>query len=96
MRQIPPIPLHRPQRRELTAEVGMFELEDVLRAAQILQAMHAQITQRRLRREPILNQTRRRLRQHHLAAMSRRHQPRRTIQRRTEVIPGPLLGRPRM
>jgi hypothetical protein len=49
----------RPQRRELSLQAGRGQLEDPLRAAQVLQPVEAQISQRCARRQPVPYQHRR-------------------------------------
>ncbi len=71
--------IHRPQRREHP----VAHLEHLLRRRQIPEPMLSQAPQRRT----IPDKRRRRLRAHHLPAMSHGHQPRRPIHRRTEIVP---------
>ena len=66
-----------------------LQLEDPLRAAQVLQPVDAQIGQRRARRQPVPHQHRRRLRHQHLPPVGRPRPP-----GRPGAPPGPPGRRP--
>ena len=65
----------RAQRRELGPQARRVQLEDLLRAPQVLQPVHAQIRQRRARRQRVADQRGRRLRHQHLAPVRDRGHP---------------------
>ena len=65
----------RPQRREPRLQARRLQLEDPLRAAQVLQPVAAQIGQRRARRQPVPHQRSRRLRRQHLPPVRGRGHP---------------------
>ena len=65
----------RAQRREPRGQARRLQLEDPLRAAQVLQPVDAQIGQRRARRQPVPHQHRRRLRHQHLPPVGDRGHP---------------------
>ena len=67
--------IQRPQRRESRLQARRVQLEDPLRAAQVLQPVHPQIGQRRARRQPAADQRGRRLRDQHLTPVGRRGHP---------------------
>ena len=61
--------VQRAQRRELSWQARRLQLEDLLRAAQVLQPVHTEIPQRRAGRKRVAHQRRRRLREQDLTAV---------------------------
>ena len=80
------------QRREARRQVGVDELEEVLRATEVLQAMLAEVEQAGARRQPLAGKCPGRRRQEDLAAVPGGHDPGGPVDRRTEEVAGPLLG----
>jgi hypothetical protein len=82
----------RAQGGKLVSQRRMHDLEYALGTRQIAQADGAQVLQRDGGRKPLGEQYRERLRGQHLAAVSRRHDPRRAVQYAPEEIVVPPLG----
>ena len=86
------VPRHRvqgPQGRELDSQALGADLEDPVHPREVAQGMPAQIDQN----DVVGHQLRRGRRDQDLAAVPGRHHPGRPVQRRTEVVLSPQLGR---
>src|SRR5215213_3190068 len=74
----------------------MDELEDPLRLQQVPESLLAEVAKRDFAREAVARQLNRHGRQENLAPVPRRHDPRGTVDRRTEIVPRALLRASRM
>src|SRR4051812_34167806 len=82
-----------PERREGRGKIGDVELEDMLGADQVLEAVLSAIDERRSSGQGIPDKLRGRLRQQYLSAVTGAQQPRHPVERRPEVVAVALLGR---
>ena len=78
--------VERSQRRERRRQIGVDDLPDVLRALEVLETVLAQVDQRRVGREPISDQRRSRRGHQHLTAVPAVADPRRAVERGTDVV----------
>ena len=80
------------ERRKLRSQCGMAELEQVLGAAQVLQAVLAQVAQGDARGKLPADERRGRLGQQDLSAVTGRHDPRRAVDGRAEEVAAARIG----
>ena len=85
-RQVVPERIKRTQRREVVLEIGVTQLPHPLGAAEILQAVGAEIAERGAGWHVISDDEARRIRHEHLAAVANRPQPSASADRRAELI----------
>jgi hypothetical protein len=93
-RQVVGTAVDRGQRREAVGEVGVDQLHQPLGTTQVLEAMYAQVAEPGPVRKLIGGQLDRGRRQQHLAAVADRHDPRRAVDDRAEVVVGPCRRLP--
>ena len=83
----------RRQRRKINTQARRDDLQQAFRIEQALQPMLSHLAQRDIFRQMSAHQFRRGGREQDLFAVGDRHDPRRAIQRRTEIIPIPKFRR---
>jgi hypothetical protein len=91
-RQVVGSKVERRQRRELGRQRRMADLVQAFRAAQVLQPVLAEVAQPDAVRKVPVDHLRGRLGQQDLAAVTCRHDPRRSVDGRAEVVPAARLG----
>jgi hypothetical protein len=86
----------RSQRGKVLGERVDLELEDPFRPVEVLQALLAQIAQAHVLGQLVLDQFTRRVREQHLAAVSRSHDPGRAMNTKSDITPFTDRGLARM